>query len=180
MSGPRLVAFLRAVNVGGHNVKMETLRAHFADLGLKDVETFIASGNVIFQAPERGAAALTPKIEKRLAREMGYEVDVFLRTEQEVAAIAIHPAFSPTQVKAAPAYCVGFLAAALGSAARKKLEALRSEVDDFHVHGREVYWLCKRMQSESKFNNAIFERALSLRATWRSLSTIQKLAARLS
>jgi uncharacterized protein (DUF1697 family) len=177
---PRLVAFLRAINVGGRNVKMEVLRAHFTALGLKEVETFIASGNVIFQAPARGAAALAPKIEKQLAREMGYEVDVFLRTEHEVAEIARHPAFGPAQVKVARAFCVGFLTKALDGAAKKKLDALRSEVDDFHVHGREVYWLCQRMQSESKFNNAVFERATGVRATWRSLSTIQKLAAQLS
>ena len=46
----RLVAFLRAINVGGHNVKMDRLRELFEALGLSNVETFIASGNVIFDS----------------------------------------------------------------------------------------------------------------------------------
>ena len=45
---PRFFAFLRAINVGGHNVTMEKLRGLFEASGFKDVETFIASGNVIF------------------------------------------------------------------------------------------------------------------------------------
>ncbi len=45
---PTYVAFLRAINVGGHNVKMEVLRALFEAQGYADVATFIASGNVIF------------------------------------------------------------------------------------------------------------------------------------
>ena len=45
---PRLIAFLRAINVGGHTVTMMKLRKEFEALGLQDVETFIASGNVIF------------------------------------------------------------------------------------------------------------------------------------
>lgn len=176
---PRLVAFLRAINVGGRNVKMEALRRHFAELGLEDVETFIASGNVIFRAPARGAAALAGKIERHLAQELGYEVSTFLRTEAEVAAIARHAAFSPARVKSAQAHCVGFLAEPLGAARRKALAALTSEADEFAAHGREVYWLCRTMQSESKFNNALFERKVGVKATFRGMSTIGKLAAKL-
>ena len=50
---PRLVAFLRAINVGGHTVTMAHLRGLFEDLGFTNVETFIASGNVIFGSRPR-------------------------------------------------------------------------------------------------------------------------------
>lgn len=176
----RIVAFLRAINVGGRNVKMEALRGEFTDLGLKDVETFIASGNVIFKAPARGVATLPSKIEKHLAKAFGYEVATFLRTEQEVAAIARYQAFSPARLKAAKAHCVGFLAEPLDAAGIQALASLTSDADDFHLHGKEVYWLCKTMQSDSKFNNALFERTVRAKATFRSLTTITKLAALLS
>ena len=55
---PRYVAFLRAINVGGHVVKMERLRALFEDLGFAKVETLIASGNVIFETRAEDAGAL--------------------------------------------------------------------------------------------------------------------------
>ena len=62
----RLFAFLRAINVGGHTVTMDTLRGLFEGLGLDDVETFIASGNVIFTSPSKSIATLEPQIEARL------------------------------------------------------------------------------------------------------------------
>jgi hypothetical protein len=63
---PMLAAFLRAINVGGHTVTMAALRQEFEALDLKDVETFIASGNVIFSAPSGNRAALARKIEGHL------------------------------------------------------------------------------------------------------------------
>ena len=63
----KLVAFLRAINVGGHVVTMETLRKHFGALGLREVETFIASGNVLFDSPERNTAAIERRVETHLA-----------------------------------------------------------------------------------------------------------------
>ena len=77
---PRLVAFLRAINVGGHTVTMEELRRLFTSLGGKDVETFIASGNVIFNSRSRDIPALEHTIEQRLHAALGYEVATFVRT----------------------------------------------------------------------------------------------------
>ena len=68
---PKLVAFLRAINVGGHNVKMTDLCAIFAKLGLNEAESFIASGNLIFTAPRAPAKVLEQKIEAALAASLG-------------------------------------------------------------------------------------------------------------
>ncbi|NTU66209.1 MAG: DUF1697 domain-containing protein, partial [Chloroflexi bacterium] len=62
----RYVAFLRAINVGGHTVKMDALRRHFAALGFAGVEKFIASGNVVFDTTARNTHALEKKIEQHL------------------------------------------------------------------------------------------------------------------
>ena len=75
----RYIAFLRAINVGGHVVKMDALRAHFAALRLTAVESFIASGNVIFLATSADPTALEQRIEARLAAQLGYSVATFLR-----------------------------------------------------------------------------------------------------
>ncbi|MGC2505640.1 MAG: hypothetical protein WA369_03200, partial [Candidatus Acidiferrales bacterium] len=61
-------------------------------------------------------------------------------------------------------------------AAQNLLMAMRTDADDFHVHNREMYWLCTRKQTESKFSNARFERTLKLSATFRGLNTIARLA----
>jgi len=114
---PRYVAFLRAINVGGHIVKMDALRRHFASLGFDDVETFIASGNVIFQSRSTAAAALERRIEACLEERLGYEVKTFLRTDAEVTAIAAYRAFEPARVASAGSFNVGFLAGPLDNLA---------------------------------------------------------------
>src|SRR5882757_7926832 len=96
---PRLVAFLRAVNVGGHTVTMEKLRGLFEGLGMKDVETFIASGNVIFASRSSNLQLIERKIEAGLQDALGYEVRTFVRTDEEVAEVARHRAFSDSQLR---------------------------------------------------------------------------------
>ena len=98
---PRFVAFLRAINVGGHTVTMAKLRVLFESLGLEDVETFIASGNVVFSSPAKNLAALENRIEDHLAASLGYEVKTFIRSDAEVAAVARHKPFSEARTRSA-------------------------------------------------------------------------------
>ena len=176
---PRYVAFLRAINIGGRVVKMDRLRKLFEELPLTNVETFIASGNVIFESSAGNSASLEPKIEKQLADALGYEVTAFLRTDDEVAAIARYQPFREENVKKAGAFVVGFLKGPLNKNAEKVLGKFKNPIDNFHLHDREIYWLCKKRQSESKFSNVAFEKALGLRSTFRGMNTIRNLAKKL-
>lgn len=63
---------------------------------------------------------------------------------------------------------------------RKKLMALRTDIDDFQVHGREVYWLCRKRQSESTFSNAVLEKTLGRPSTLRGANTVKRMAAKYS
>jgi uncharacterized protein (DUF1697 family) len=175
---PRYVAFLRAINVGGHTVKMDRLQKLFEKLGFDDVETFIASGNVIFRSKSKNARALSSTIEKALALALGYEVATFVRTDEEVAAIARRLPFDPAAHKAAVAFVVGFLIDAPSAGAVKALMSLGTEIDRFAVHGNEIYWLCRTGQSESTFSNALFEKTLRLKSTFRNMNTLARLAAK--
>jgi uncharacterized protein (DUF1697 family) len=175
---PRLIAFLRAINVGGHTVTMKQLRDEFGALGLRDAETFIASGNVIFSSRSKDMAALERRIEKRLLDCLGYEVRTFLRSDAQVAAIAARQPFTAARFRSAGAFCVGFLPQRLDAANTRTLMTLRTGIDDFHVEGSEVYWLCQNRQGESTFSNAVFERLLKLRATWRGMNTLTRLTAK--
>jgi len=175
---PRTLAFLRAINVGGRTVRMDELRRLFAELGLASVETFIASGNVIFESRPGSEAALAKRIEKHLAAHLGFDVATFLRSDREVAEIALRRPFEAAEHARAGAFCVGFLAAAPSATARAELSRLESANDRFHVHGREVYWLCRTGQGESDFSNALFEKKCGVRATFRSMTTVAKLAAK--
>lgn len=168
----KYIAFLRAINVGGHNVKMDELKKIFASLGLSNVETFIASGNVIFETSAKDAASLEKKIEAKLHEALGYEVATFLRTTGEVADVAKYTPFKTT----GEALNVAFTAEALDETAIKKIMTFKNEIDDFHVHKREVYWLCQVKQSDSKFSNIAFEKNIGKRVTFRGINTVRKIA----
>ncbi len=174
----RFIAFLRAINVGGHNVTMDALRSLFESMRFQQVETFIASGNVIFLSPSRDARALERRIENHLQKFLGYEVKTFIRTDSEVSTIARYQPFEESRVKSAGAICVGFLAEPLEAEVQESLFKLKTDIDDFHVHGREVYWLCEKKQSESTFSNTVFEKKLKVRITFRGVNTIVRLAAK--
>ncbi|WP_371482022.1 DUF1697 domain-containing protein [Kitasatospora sp. NBC_00315] len=87
MTETTYIAFLRAVNVGGHTVKMERLRELFTELGLSGVRSYIQSGNVFFRTDETDRAALTRRIEEHLAAALGYPVPAMLRTVEEVESL---------------------------------------------------------------------------------------------
>ena len=176
---PRYIAFLRAINVGGHNiVQMDSVRHLFGSLGYLNVETFSASGNIVFETTKKNARILEREIGNGLRAALGYEVATFIRTDAELAAIADYKPFSQSELDGAVALNIAFLADELDDKSRQKLTALRTDIDDFHIHGREIYWLCRKRQSESKISNAVLEKALGQRSTLRGANTVKKMAAK--
>lgn len=173
----RYVAFLRAINVGGHVVKMDRLRKLFESLDFTGVRTFIASGNVIFESAGQDTGALESRIAGHLEQALGYEVTTFVRTASEVKRIAAAAPF-PAPLTGAPGtrVYVGFFEA-LGPAARRTALTFRTDVDDFHADPRELYWLCRVPLLESKVSTARLEKALGRRATFRNANTIRRIAA---
>ncbi len=172
----RYVAFLKAINVGGHVVKMDELRELFSGLKFSNVETFIASGNVIFETKTVPDQKLEQKIEKHLESALGYGVGTFVRSMEEIRAISEHRPFSREGL----VLNVGFMRDALGPKIVEQVMAYKTDVDDFHVHGREVYWLCQIRQSDSKFPAKKFEKTIGGEVTWRNMNTVVRLAEKYS
>lgn len=168
------VAFLRAINVGGRVVKMDALRAHCEACGLSNVETFIASGNVIFDS-RAAAATLETTIERALKQALGYEVATFIRSPAELGAIV---ATAAKQRGKAKRVYVGFLKAAPPADAQQKVRALRTPGERLLFTGREVYWFTDGGVSESKFSYRILEKITGSSATFRNITTVTKLAER--
>ena len=175
---PKYVAFLRAINVGGHIVKMDQLRRLFEEMKFANVETFIASGNVIFDS-RASATALEAKIEKYLKEQLGYEVKTFIRTIPELAAIAEYKPFSDSELnqKGHTLY-VGLLEKAPGKDEIGSVMSLAGPVDDLHVNKRELYWLCRKSFSESQVSGTSMEKRLGTSATLRNVNTVRRIVAK--
>jgi uncharacterized protein (DUF1697 family) len=169
----RHFAFLRAVNVGGRTVRMEHLRQLLTGLGLDDVETFIASGNVIFRAGRRSASALERTIAAHLGSELGFSVDTFVRTPHEItdalaAAAALREGPADLQY-------VGFLYREPASPARERLATLNDDGNAFEVVRREIHWL-RRGGVQSPYSGSAIEKAIGMPTTVRKVNTIVRMA----
>jgi uncharacterized protein (DUF1697 family) len=173
----RYVAFLRAINVGGHVVRMDQLRKLFSGLGFSEIETFIASGNVIFVTPASDPRALERKIEAHLEKALGYPVATFVRSVEELRDVAEHDPFKDDAAsKERIVTYVILLSQPVSAAGRKQLLALNSDVDEFATKGREIYWRHRGATFEAPFTNAQLERIAAGPGTMRNLNTIVRLA----
>ena len=170
----RYVAFLRAINVGGRVVKMTALKKLFEGLKLAEVETFIASGNVVFSSAAE-AAKLEALIERGLQKALGYEVTTFLRTTAEIAAIARRDPFGVPLPPGARVY-VAFLRDKPPAGAKRTVAELATATDTLAVEGREIHWLCATLSTESLISGATLEKTLGQPATLRNINTVRRLA----
>jgi uncharacterized protein (DUF1697 family) len=173
----RYVAFLGGINVGGHRPSMERLRAEFEALGLADVSTFIASGNVIFST-RATARTLEPRIEAHLGDQLGYGVPTFVRTDGELAkAVALAPfgAITPPDT-----HVIAFLRCAPAAAARSATAALSNHQDRFEVHGKELHWLIHGGVSDSSVKTSLVTKTVGQPFTMRNTKSLRKLAALLA
>ncbi len=174
---PRYFALLRGINVGWHRIKMDRLRELVEALGFEQVETFIASGNVIFSSPSRDVLATEERIARHLHEALGYEVTTFIRSQSELDSIA---AFEPREpFSTEQSVYVIFLREAADVEFRRSLEGLSSETDRFEFAGREAYWLIRGKLSESPlFGMDLTKVTGGAPTTMRNMTTVRRLVAK--
>ena len=173
------VAFLRAVNVGRRAVRMDALREVFADMGWPQAQTFIASGNVIFEHPPGSSPGLEERIAVRLATAFGFEIDTFVRSVDDIAALVATAVFEPVLVERCTTHVVGFLKAPVRPSDQRLAHAWDNGVDRVVLRERELHWLSSARQSDSALSGAVFERTLGQRLTLRGVPTLRRLIASL-
>lgn len=167
----KYVAFLRAVNVGGNAIiKMADLKRMFESAGLENVQTYIQSGNVIFES-EENIDILEKRIESQLEGAAGYKIHFFVRTLRELQSIVSK---SPFRAKASEMAYVAFLNQTPDRKSQQALLALKNEADDFAIKGREVYHL-RHDREKSVLAKTSIEKILKLPATTRNMTTLQKM-----
>jgi uncharacterized protein (DUF1697 family) len=171
-------AFLRGINVGGHRVKGPELCAAFEELGCREVSTFRASGNVVFDADSEAEAGLAARIEAALEKALGYESITFLRSAAEVSAIAAAEPFEPAALEQSKGKLqVAMLRSKPSAKARKAVIAQRSEMDRLAFGARELFWLPAGGTQDSELEWKAIG-ALVGQATVRTMGTVEQIAAK--
>ena len=176
----RMVAFLRAVNVGGRTAKSPQLIQSFHSLGFENVTTFLASGNVLFSGISKAVPKLRGRIEGQLLADLGFLTEVILRSMEQVAAIADLNPFQLTDVeKESYTVNVALFLEQPTSAMQKEVLKLKGDYDDFVFDGNEMYWLCRgaKISASPLFSNNRLAKAASEINTIRNIRTMQRLVA---
>ena len=154
---------------------MAALRGNFVELGFTNVRTFIASGNVIFDAPAK-PALLERRIEKHLHSALGYEVDTFIRSLAEVRQVVadVESQFEAQLANGSKVY-VGFLRALPQVENQQQIKALSNDVDVMSFGERELYWLCHKSMADTTVTGPRLAKALGGSTTARNITSLRKL-----
>ncbi len=166
-------SMLRAVNVGGRTMPMSSLRTVYESLGFDQIQTYIQSGNVVFQTTQR-AAGLAKSIEAAITDEFGIDVTVIIRTAMELARIVEANPFVKPTVDTKGLH-VAFLRDKPSATKVDTIDRVKFEANAFEVIGREIYMYYPNGYGQTKMNAGFFERALGTRATARNWNTVRKL-----
>ncbi len=170
----RYLALLRGVNVGGVALRMDELRTMLLGLGLEKVETYIQSGNAIFESPTRKTSALEAEIGLAIERDKKLGIRVIVKTAADIARItASHPFDTGENGKA---LYVTILAAEVDSTLLSELPGNKGGSERFAGAGDVVYGLYGDGYGRSKFTNNYFEKRLKVACTTRNWATMRKLA----
>lgn len=152
------ISILRGINVSGQKkVPMKELQAVYVSVGLHDVQTYIQSGNVVFQTEEQSLAALAKKIEQAISTHFGFDVPVLIRTGAEMSEVLTsNPFVKETGIEADKLH-VTFLDEQPGSEALEKLLTYDYPPDRFIVQAKEVFVYCPNGYGRTKLTNTFFE-----------------------
>lgn len=179
---PVFVALLRAVNVGGYGkLAMADLRSLLQKLGYSRVETYIQSGNAVFEA-KGTAAGITRNLAAALEKHTGAPVGVIVRTHDELSRVIDGNPFAAEAAADGARVHVVFLAGPAPAGAQPGLQRIVDQYparrDRFHLAGDTLYLHLPDGAAETKFTGKPVERALGgVRGTARNWNTVLKLHA---
>lgn len=169
----RYVAFLRAINVGGRRIKMDRLRAVFDEFGVSEVETYRASGNVVFTSDREGEE-LEERIERHLEDHLDFSVPTFVWTLSELEALSRTSEFPEPETGSRLKHYVVFLKEALTKDQKRRLARLDSDVDRFVPDGRALFWH-RDVDAGKSIPTSRVESVLDVVATRRTMNTLERI-----
>ncbi|MCG7408277.1 DUF1697 domain-containing protein [Paenibacillus sp. ACRRX] len=167
------IALLRGINVSGHNkIKMAELKHTLETGGLHRVQTYIQSGNVLFQSDD-DADTLRLIIEGLIQRVFGISITVIIRTAAEFAHIVAACPFAGILLSKGESIHVSVLTEAPSQKVVDLLSTSERAQDEYAIHGKEIYFLFRQSILDSKLAKNL--QKLGNTATTRNWNTIQKL-----
>lgn len=154
---------------------MEDLKQLYGSLNLKNVRTYIQSGNVLFEDDNTDSAYLIKIIEDKIIKDLGLEVSIILRDHHQLETVLQGNPFLKNEAKDPAHLYVTFLSGVPDHDHIEKLKDVNHAPDEFRIIGSEIYLSCPEGYGKTKLNNSFFENRLRLKATSRNWRTINEL-----
>lgn len=154
---------------------MEALRSLYESLRLRDVRTYVQSGNVIFRTEERDLALMTKRLQKAIEKTFGFQCDVILRTTSELRGVIARNPFANRRGIEPSKLLVTFLASDPGEEARKQVRKIKTNPDELWIDGREMYTYFPNGMARPKVSWAAIEKILKISGTGRNWNSVTKL-----
>jgi uncharacterized protein (DUF1697 family) len=172
----RYISILRGINVGGNRkIPMADLKSLFGKIGFANVQTYIQSGNVIFDSEETDIRILELKIQKIITETFGFDVPVIVRTVGEWAESVANNPFWKEKDADIDRLHLTFLKDLPDPEKLERINTFAFPPDKFQIIGKDVFVFCSAGYSDSKLTNQFFESKLGVPATTRNWKTILKL-----
>lgn len=167
------IALFRGINVGGHNIiKMAELRNLFKKMELRNVKTYIQSGNVVFESEEE-EKALQNRLELEVEKAFGFLVSIILRTNIQLDEIIQHCPFPIDNLSEGESVHVAFLEDVPTQEGIDRFRQFENEDEQFHLIGKEIYLFFRKSIRDSKLATQL--QRLGVQATVRNWRTTVKL-----
>jgi uncharacterized protein (DUF1697 family) len=171
------IAILRGINVAGKMIKMEALRKALSELGLKNINTYIQSGNIVFQTGKTDFQKLEEKISAKIKEAFTYDVPVIVTDKKELKQLLENNPFLNHGRKEdeSKLHVTFFSDVPDKSAADKVAEGDYGRGDELVFSGRAVYLFCPVDYGHTKLSNSFLEKKIKLTATTRNWKTVNEL-----
>lgn len=170
------IALLRGINVSGQKkIKMAELREHLAELSYQHIQTYIQSGNILFEREETSTATIEEEIQEKIEEKYGFDVPTMVKTKEDFEHVVSHHPFI-RQRNEDPKYVhVTFLAEEPDPEHVTVLRAGEYASEEYELDGNYFYLFAPDGYGRAKLNNNFIERKLKVRATTRNWKTVNKL-----
>lgn len=171
-----VIAMLRGVNLGSYQkINMEALRTLCGGLGLREVQTYIQSGNLVFREDSGDPGAVARRIEESIHNKWGFRPDVVVRTVPELRKVVAKNPFASRSGIEPNRLLVVFMANAPTRQARDRLLATPCEPEELRINGRELYIYYPQGMARPKLSLVRIEKLLQSPSTGRNWNTVNKL-----
>lgn len=170
------LALLRGINVSGHNmIKMEALKTVLEDIGFKNVQTYIQSGNVFVDSDEENPAAVGFHIRQEIYRAFGYEVPVVVIGKEDLEACFKNSPYWKEKEADLKKLYVTFVSKVLSSNAIHDLKMSQVKPDEACIDASRIYIKYAVGAGKTRFDQKYIEKKLNVTATMRNWNTVTKL-----